>query len=414
MARHMNRMKVLLSAYACEPGQGSEPGVGWQIARHLAQHHDVWVITRANNRLSIEAELTRHPVQRLHFIYFDLPRWARFWKQGQRGVQFYYYLWQAGAYSVAKRLHREIGFDMVQHVTFVKYWTPSFLSLLDVPFIWGPVGGGESAPKRFWPGCGARGTLYESLRAAARWLGEHDPFVLLTARRARLILATTYETALRLRRIGARKIELFSQVALSTEEVESLYRLPPPPEGPIRFLSIGRLLHWKGFHLGLTAFAQSGLQAAEYWVVGDGPERSRLERLARHLGVSDRVRFFGHVPRSEVMNILAKCHTLVHPSLHDSGGWVCVEAMAAGRPVICLDLGGPGLQVTDLTGVKVPARSPKQVIRDVAAAMRLLADDVQLWAKLSQGGRIHVKEHFIWPQKVETLANVMRTVVNER
>ena len=48
------RLKVLISAYACEPGKGSEPEVGWQWALQMARHHDVTVLTRANNRQAIE------------------------------------------------------------------------------------------------------------------------------------------------------------------------------------------------------------------------------------------------------------------------------------------------------------------------------------------------------------------------
>ena len=167
----MKRLKVLISAYACEPGKGSEPGVGWNVAREMAKHHDIWVLTRANNRPAIEAELAENPVPGLHFAYYDLPRWAKWWKRGGRGVQLYYYLWQLGAYRVARRLHREVGFDLAHHVTFVKYWAPSLVSRLPVPFVWGPVGGGESAPKAFWDDFGPEGRRYERLRELARWLG---------------------------------------------------------------------------------------------------------------------------------------------------------------------------------------------------------------------------------------------------
>ena len=50
-------MKILVSAYACEPGKGSEPGAGWLWARAAARRHEVWVLTRANNREAIEAAL---------------------------------------------------------------------------------------------------------------------------------------------------------------------------------------------------------------------------------------------------------------------------------------------------------------------------------------------------------------------
>ena len=110
------RLKVLISAYACEPGKGSEPGVGWNVAVEAARRHDVWAITRANNRPVIEAELARNPIPSLHMVYYDLPRWTRWWKRGTRGTRLYYYLWQLALYSVVRRLYRKIRFDVTHHV----------------------------------------------------------------------------------------------------------------------------------------------------------------------------------------------------------------------------------------------------------------------------------------------------------
>lgn len=124
-------MKILISAYSCEPGRGSEPGVGWNVVREVANYHEVWVLTRPDESGAvIEAELARNPVPNLHFVYFNLPIWSSGWRWGSNGaMQLHYYLWQIQAYFVARRLHREIGFDLVHHVTFVKYSNPSFLSL---------------------------------------------------------------------------------------------------------------------------------------------------------------------------------------------------------------------------------------------------------------------------------------------
>ena len=60
-------------------------------------------------------------------------------------------------------------------------------------------------------------------------------------------------------------------------------------------------------------------------------------------------------------------------SFRDSGGFVVLEAMAAGLPVVCLRLGGPALTVTDETGIRVAAESPHQVVRDLAQAFEWLA-----------------------------------------
>jgi glycosyltransferase involved in cell wall biosynthesis len=393
------RLKLLVSAYACEPGQGSEPGLGWKMPREMAQRHDVWVITRSNNRHAIELELAQRPVSNLHFHYFDLPHWARWWKRRQRGVQLYYYFWQVGAYLVARRLCHSVRFDIVQHVTFVKYWAPSFMALLPMPFIWGPVGGGESAPRAFLRDFGWRGRMYELIRAVARALGEYDPFVRLSARRSALALATTEQTAERLRTLGASDVRVFSESGISDMELEELSQYRKTEVQPVRFISIGRLLHWKGFHLGIRAFARLDGLGAEYWILGDGPERRRLEALAEELGIADRVRFWGNVPRLEAFRRLGQCTALIHPSLHDSGGMVCLEAMASGRPVVCLDLGGPSMQVTEQSGFKVPALDPDQAIRDIAAAMSSLARDPDRRARMGIAARSRVNEHFIWSSK---------------
>jgi glycosyltransferase involved in cell wall biosynthesis len=405
---NFENMKVLLSAYACEPGKGSEPGVGWNWVRQIARFAEVWVITRSNNREAIEKALAEEPLPNVHWVYFDLPRWARFWKKGQRGVHLYYYLWQAGIYFLARRLHRQVGFDLIHHVTFGNYWLPSFLALLPVPFVWGPVGGGESAPQAFYRTFSRRGKIYEFLRDIARWIGEHDPFTRLTANKASIVLAKASETAGRVIQLGAKNVQLLSEVAFSITEIAELSSLPPRLSSPFRLISLGRLLHWKGFDLGFRAFARlvQEFPDSEYWIVGDGPERKNLEQLARKLGIIDKVRFWGALPRSETLKKLAECDVLIHPSLHDSGGWVCVEAMAAGRPVICLDLGGPALQVTEETGFKIPAYAPEQVIEDMAKAMKRFAQDSRLRIRMGEEGRKRVWESFSWERRGKEIQEI--------
>ncbi|MCS7337359.1 MAG: glycosyltransferase, partial [Verrucomicrobiae bacterium] len=279
------RLKVLLSAYACEPGKGSEPGVGWNLAIHMSRLHDVWVLTRANNRVVIEEELQRNPVANLHFCYHDLPVWARFWKRGPRGVQLYYYLWQLTGVRVVRALHRRVGFHLAHHVTFVKYWMPSCVAFLRVPFIWGPVGGGVSAPLPFWRELGLSGVLYEALRTVGRWVGEHDPLVRLTAQRAAIVLSTTQETAVRITRLGAKRVKMMLEAALPQNELDQLGRIEAPKVGPFRFVYIGRLLPLKGQHLALRAFALAKLPDAEYWIIGGGPAQTQLENLATELNI---------------------------------------------------------------------------------------------------------------------------------
>ena len=408
-------MKILMSAYACEPGRGTELGVGWNTARAVARYHQVWVLTRPDDgREAIEAELALNPVPNLHFIYLTLPIGGAAWKWGAGAIQIHYYLWQIQAYFVARELHQEIGFDLVHHVTFVKYSTPSFLALLPLPFIFGPVGGGESAPDAFARSFSRRGKIYELLRNWSRWLGERDPFTLMTVRRSILNWATIPDTAQRLTKIGASRVEVLSQVGLLPEEVRDLAQFPLPDRACLRFISIGRFLHWKGFSLGLRAFAQADLPpAAEYWLVGSGPEQESLYQLVVELGIVDRVKFLAEMPRDKLLQTLGSCLALVHPSLHESGGFVCLEAMAAGRPVICLDLGGPAVQVTEATGFKIPAIDPEQAVLGIAAAMTSLAQDPELRLRLGCAGRQRVDRLFNWETKGQFLADVYEKILTQ-
>lgn len=401
-------MKVLLSAYACAPGLGSEAEVGWNWLQQWARAHDVWVVTRANNRARLEEALRRNPEPRVHFVYIDLPKPLRFWKNCPGGLQIYYYFWQFFAYRKARQLHRENGFNLVHHVTFCTYWLPSFMALVGVPFIWGPVGGGESTPKSFRPALGVRGRIYEFFRDVAQRIGEMDPSVRMTARRASLALATTGATAERLTRLGCRHVRVLPQIGISREELDHIEPAHHRSNGRLRLLSAGNLLHLKGFHLALRAIAQVGsrVPSIEYTIFGRGPERAALEGLARELGISERVRFSDPIPREQLMREMAEFDAMIHPSLHDSGGFVCLEAMTAGCVVICLDLGGPGLQVTEDTGIKVPALSPAQAVDDLAAAIERLAGDAALRNRLARAARTRVEDAFLWDKKLDWLREI--------
>lgn len=398
-------LRVLLSVYACAPNQGSEPGVGWNTAVQMARYCDVWAMTRDSNRSEIETELAERPVPGLHVIYHGLKGWPEK-RQLKMGVESHYYLWQVSSISTAKRAHRQIRFDLTHHVTYVRYWMPTALASLSAPFLWGPVGGGESVPASFYGEFRGKERALEHVRDGMRWMGEHDPLVRRAARRSTLALATTAETAERLTAVGAQNVRVQGESALPSSDVERLERLPAAEHRPLRFISIGRLLRWKGFHLGLRAFAGAGLPEAEYWIVGDGAERACLQRLAVELGVSERVRFWGSLPRADVLERLGACHVLVHPSLHDSGGWVCLEAMAARRPVLCLNLGGPSYQVDESSGIKVPALAPRQVIEELSAEMRRVADEPEWRRQMGEAGHRRVLDHFSWDARARTFGRL--------
>jgi glycosyltransferase involved in cell wall biosynthesis len=383
----------------------------------MARFHDVWVLTRENNRPCIEqVRLTPEEQSHLRWVYFDLPRWAGFWKKGQRGVRLYYYLWQLAAWRRVARLHAETGFDVMHHATFGKYWVPSYLTFLSFKSVLGPLGGGESTPPALTSTISRQGRRFELARNLARNLAHWGLTTRATMHRASVVLATTEESKARIEKLGAARVIVEPQSAMDDEELEYFAKFPLRTNRPFRLISVGRLLHWKAFHLGLQAFARIHrlCPETEYWIVSSGPEAVAWKQLAQELGIADRVTFWGHLPElTDVYEKLGQADVLVHPALHEAFGNVCLEALAAGRPVICLDTAGPALQVTEACGFRAPVSSVEEAIQSMADAMALLYRDTDLRLRMGVAARERARSHFHWTQKAEKMNALYHEVCAE-
>jgi glycosyltransferase involved in cell wall biosynthesis len=391
-------MKILLSAFSCGATMTSEPGNAWRVVKHaLSEGHEVWTITeKAGYEEPMMAYLAAQPMPRYHPIFFGMSSLPiRLCRSGMLGP-IYYHLWQQKLMSVARQLHQKVGFDLAHHVTFGRYWSPSGVRDLGIPFIWGPVGAAESTPASFLAELSPRNRLFEFTRDSIRNVSHGDPALRDTARKATISIGITRESCEALRKLGARRVEQLPQGALADEELAYFDRVSLPPNKPFRAICMGRLLHWKAFHLAIRAFAifaRKDLEA-ELWIVGGGPFRRELKKTAEQVGMTSRVRFWGHCSHSDTMEKLAQCHVLIHPALHEAFGNVCLEAMAAGRPVICLDLGGPATQVTSETGFVAPATTPEESVQAMASFLTRLAGDRSLLEEMSAKARTRVREEF--------------------
>jgi len=402
----MNKRKILISAYACEPGRGSEPGVGWNFVFEIAKHHDVWVITRSCNSNAIDDYLRDRPTPSLHFMYYDLPRWMPFARRMDKLEFIYYFCWQFAIFHLAKRVHSQLHFDISHHVTFATYWMPSLLGWLGIPFVWGPVGGGETVPPLFISSFGLRGRVYEKVRTIVHRLCEWNPFVVLTARNASVILASSPETQERISHLVAGKCAITSQVGIADQEFIELSAIPFKIGGPFIAFSAGVLTHYKAYHLSLSAFAEFHKENAnsEYWLFGDGPDRGRLQAICRDMGIEKAVKFFGQVERGQYLAQISHCDVFLHPCLHESGGWAIAEALSAGRPVICLDLGGPSMQIEPQNGYKIKPQSPEYVISEMSRVMKYLANHLEFRHSLSQNAISRIEQSYLWSKKGASIA----------
>ena len=387
-------MKVLLSAYACEPNRGSEPEVGWQRALHMLPHADeVWVLTRSNNKVVIEADPLSHSPG-LHFIYYDLPGWALWLKKHTWFSLFYFMLWQWGAYRLAARHHRDKPFDAVYHVTFVTVKFGTFMGRLGVPFILGPIAGGETAPLRLRRSMPFTGKVRELLRDFGILLQRYSPLTRSAYSAAKLIYVTTADS-MRLVPVKYRfKTSVHLAIATHGHAVQDYER--QPPEFP-RFVFAGQLIHLKGVHLAIRALAEARkvLPTVTLTLVGAGPAEQWLRRVANRLSLAEAVEFAGPLPRHKFLDLLSGYTALVFPSLHDTGGMVVLEALSQGLPVISLDLGGPGVIVNSSCGIVVSTVSAgeTEVVSAIASAMITLGKmAASEWKSLSAGAIARANE----------------------
>lgn len=397
-------MRVLLSAYSCEPNRGSEPEVGWQRALHMLGHADeVWVLTRSNNKSVIEADPLSHNTG-LHFIYYDLPWWALRLKKQFWFRPVYFILWQMGAYRLAAMQHSGKPFDRVYHVTFASMEFGSFMGRLGIPFIIGPVAGGERAPFRLRHSMPMRGKASEFLRDLGILLQRYSPLARMAYAGAKSIYVATPASLCLVPSKWHSKTAV--HLAVATNGHAGQGDRWHPPDTP-RFVYAGNLLHLKGLHLAIRALAQVRcvLPKAAITLIGDGPAEQWLRAVAKQCCVTEAVEFAGRISREKLIDEFQSYTSLVFPSLHDSGGMAVLEALSVGLPVICLDLGGPGVIVNESCGTAIPTSgaSEDEVIGKIARAMISLGtmSSVEL-RRLSQGAIARANE-LSWVKQTERI-----------
>ncbi len=412
-------MRVLLSAFACAPHSGSEPGVGWHWALEIARlGHEVVVVTRADTRTAIQAELAGDHLPAGLRFEFVMPGWLE--RLADRGLplQLVHLAWQLAAYRQARHLMRRERFDLVHHITYCVIRQPSFMGRLPVPFVLGPVGGGERSPWALRAGMGARGWWLELVRDGLNLIARADPITRQALAAARLIYVSSRETARLVPPRHRAKVRIGLQVGIEPPASPPAGAGETTAAGPLRLLFVGRCLAWKGMHLGLEALAE--LLARGRWarltVAGTGPAEARWRRQAQRLGVDDAIDWLAWVEHDRMAEVYRAHDLLLFPSLHDSGAQSVLEALAQGRPVVCLDLGGPASLVDASCGrvIVTHGRRRPGVVRDLTNALQELADSPDLRRRLGQGARARAAR-YDWPGQVATVyAEIERTLGSAR
>ena len=365
-------MNLLVSAYACAPHLGSEYGVGWTWvtgARRLG--HKVWALASPVYRELILDTCASDPeLVDIDWTFPEVPGWALRPGLEPRHERTYNLLWQIQAMRHGAAIVNRERIDAIHHASWAGIRAPSFLGGLGPPLIMGPIGGGETSPPGLRDLIGVRARALEFLRDLSNRTITINPIVRPALKQAAALFVATPETDRLFKGRLSAKTKVFSQL--------SLPHLPTPRcrgsrTGAPTFIFAGRLLYWKGVHIALRAFSRvlTHYPTARFTVVGDGPERKRLRKEADALGIEGQVEFLSRIPQRSLFELYDRHDFMLFPSLHDSGGMAALEAMALGLPVVCLDLGGPGLLVNAASGLVIATarRGTDEVAKAMAEAI---------------------------------------------
>lgn len=368
-------MRVLLSAYACLPNAGTEPGNGWNWAVHLAERGmNVHVLTVVEGRDRIEEYIRNHPNPRIQFTYVNIPT-----KRFKECSGMHYVLWQWCAAKIAKALQETERFDVVHHVTYGSIHVPSQLWRVGIPVVFGPVGGGQTAPSSM--------LMYFGVTKRAEWLRTiltkalpYSPLHRAWLRKMSAVLATNRDTLELIHSMGRDDATLQFDAALPESFLAPAPRLFEGQPKPLRLLWVGTMYPRKALPLTLDILARVRYPST-LTIIGDGIEGEILRQMIKDRGLTERIIWAGkRLPWADVREAYLEHDAMLYTSLRDSCACQLLESMALGLPVITLDLHGARDLVPDTAGIKVPLSTPNKIVEDVAVA-------VERYAKLSDSER---------------------------
>jgi glycosyltransferase involved in cell wall biosynthesis len=261
---------------------------------------------------------------------------------------------------------------------------------LKIPFVFGPVGGGEIMPAQLRESLPWRAKFVETFRDLGNRFVAIDPLMRSTYSAATLIACATDETLLAIPERFHSKCTVQRAIGIDLQEIGVPFdQLDGKLRSATQLLFVGRLLYWKGLQFALRAMeiVRDSVPGAKLRIVGEGNDADWLKHIAQNAQLSDCVEWISRIAFDQMWKEYLKSAALVFPSLHDSGGMVVLEAMAAGMPVICLDLGGPGSMVDSSCGVALASsnRSELDIVKELSNVMiRMISE--QEWQRSLAGG----------------------------
>ncbi|MBN2320693.1 MAG: glycosyltransferase family 4 protein [Acidobacteria bacterium] len=402
------RLKVLVEAYECSPARGHVPGSAWRIVKGLSEYYDIHVLTEARYEEEIREYLRKNGASngRLNFHFIPRPQ-SRIAKGHHSPLplraMLRYRRWLERSFETASTLCTRNAFDLAHHLRADTFREPGYLWKLELPFIWGPMGGTGRFPWSMMPVLGIRNQAAHSIKNILNAVQFRASRRVIRAIRSARIIAQTREDRRNLLRIhGVNACVVHEQAA-----DPSLGRLRRLDDGkPLQIVWAGRCLELKGIPILLRALQSGNLRKrALLHFAGDGPELLKWQQLAGRLGVADAIVWHGWLSQDQTLALLHKCHMAVFPSLLEATSTFVMQSLSTGLPVVCLDHCGFGDIIDDTCGIKIPVSNPGSVVAGFSRALETVTRNPQLVERLSRGA-MQCAQQFSWANTVSAISGV--------
>ena len=303
-------------------------------------------------------------------------------------------------------------FDLVHRITPMSPTLPSVMArLAPVPFIPGPLNGNLPWPPQFLEEMAREREGLSRLRNAYKYL----PFSRSTYRRAAAILAAFDHTLADLPAEVVGRAINFPEVGIDPEvfsaRADRRRGGPGQHDDPLR----GRLVPYKLPEVVVRAFAASPvLRQHRLLIVGEGPERARLEQIIASHRLASCVELVGQKSQAEVGALMRQAEILAFPSIRELGAGVVVEAMACGMACVVIDYGAPATLIGPDRGVKVPLADRDTLVASYARELEHLVEDRERVASLGRAAHAHALFHYAWAAKARKTVAVYDWVLGKR
>jgi glycosyltransferase involved in cell wall biosynthesis len=390
--------------------------MGWGWVSALGKLHNlcVIVIDRKEYRDSIERELAKDRAIRTRFYFVPWPEGQMLSFMPHPFSLWYlrYNQWHRQALELARTLNESEKFDVAHQLNMIGYHEPGYLWQLDLPFVWGPVGGTPNTRLQLLRDVGAAAWFTEATQSFV------NTSILLLSRRIRRVVRRTNVLVTATSDIQEDFRRALGADSVMINEIGANSELLKNSTGP-NFKAVPLRLVWSGWHLArkalpillrALALLPSGF---EYHLDVLGEERrltQRWRRLADELGVGSHCTWHGHLPHAIALDIMKQSHLFCLTSLREATTNVVPEALSAGVPVICFDHCGQGDVVDDTCGIKIFPGQRAQVYRDFSNAIVKLGTDRVLLQDLSVGAKKRARQ-MTWDSKAAQMSEIYEVAI---